>query len=489
MFAKIKLDCSNDRTTAALQKFIQCELEVGDDDWYFQLSDKLDFDRICHLLGRDLWSELDRKVWRGEFMPKHGTGSTASGTIGNAKYLHREWTNRLESLFPFVGTVTASWSQYDTSHVTFHEPGQEPPAKVITVPKTLETPRVIAMEPVHMQYVQQGLHELIVEGYERDELLSHFIRYDGAGSQEINQRLARQGSIDGSLATLDLSEASDRVSNSLVKAMLTRFPHFGEAVQASRSQRAVIPELGVTLELKKFASMGSALCFPMEALVFLTVVFVGIEKCLGHQLSRKDLKSFVGRVRIYGDDIVVPVEYVQSVIESLEAFGFVVGKNKSFWTGRFRESCGKDWYAGTDVSIVRMRNEFPTSRTDAEGLESIVSLRNQLYLAGFDAPVKWLDCYIKGIIPFPFVEITSPVLGRLRPEGHQTDGYDRDLQQPLVLGAVTSGPLPLNEISGYEALLKHFLKRGSQPILDPEHLERSGRPQRVRIKVGMGPAT
>jgi hypothetical protein len=271
--------------------------------------------------------------------------------------------------------------------------------------------------------------------------------------------------------------------------MLTRFPHFGEAVQASRSQRAVIPELGVTLELKKFASMGSALCFPMEALVFLTVVFVGIEKCLGHQLSRKDLKSFVGRVRIYGDDIVVPVEYVQSVIESLEAFGFVVGKNKSFWIGRFRESCGKDWYAGTDVSIVRMRNEFPTSRTDAEGLESIVSLRNQLYLAGFDAPVKWLDCYIKGIIPFPFVEITSPVLGRLRPEGHQTDGYDRDLQQPLVLGAVTSGPLPLNKISGYEALLKHFLKRGSQPILDPEHLERSGRPQRVRIKVGMGSAT
>jgi hypothetical protein len=489
MFAKIKLDCSNDRTTAALQKFIQCELEVGDDNWCVQLSDKLDFDRIHHLLGRDLWSELDRKVWRGEFLPKHGSGSTASGKIGNEKYLHHEWTERLEGLFPYVGTATSSWSQYDTSHVTFHEPGQEPPAKVITVPKTLETPRVIAMEPVHMQYVQQGLHELIVEGYERDDLLSYFIRYDGAGSQEINQQLARQGSIDGSLATLDLSEASDRVSNSLIKTMLTRFPHVSEAVQASRSQKAVIPELGITLELKKFASMGSALCFPMEALVFLTVVFVGIEKCLGHQLSKKDLKSFVGRVRIYGDDIVVPVEYVQSVIASLENFGFVVGKNKSFWTGRFRESCGKDWYAGTDVSIVRMRAEFPTSRKDAEGLISTVSLRNQLYLAGFDAPVKWLDCYIERLIPFPFVEITSPVLGRLRPEGHQTDWTDPDLQRPMVWGATSEGPLPRNEITGYEALLKHFLKRGSQPILDPKHLERSGRPRRVRINVGMGSAT
>ena len=488
MFAKISLDCTNDRTEAALQKFIQCDLEVGDGDRNRKSSDKLDFGRIHHLLGRDFWSELDRRIWQGEIKPKHGPGSTAQKLIGNSKYYEYEWTTRLEELFPYTETCLPSWKLFDfTKHVTYREPVDELSSQVITVPKTLETPRVIAMEPVHMQYVQQGLLEAAMEIIERDYLLSDFIRFDGEGSQEINQRMAREGSLTGDLATLDLSEASDRVSNQLVQLMTERFPWSDQAIQASRTLTAEISQLDQKIQLNKFASMGSALCFPMEALVFLTVVFVGIERALNRPLTRRDLESLRGRVRVYGDDIIVPTDYVQPVIQALEAFGFVVGKNKSFWTGRFRESCGKDYYAGTDVSIVRMRNEFPASREDATQLVSVVSLRNQLSANGYEQSVEWLDHEIERLIPFPFVEETSPVLGKHH-NGHQTSKWDKKLQRPLVRGCVVSSPLPINPIGSYEALLKFLLKRGSQPFEDVEHLERSGRPRRVHINVEWAPS-
>jgi len=509
MFAKIKLDCSNERSAAALQKFIECDREVGDSDQRRSSSLELLFGAVHRLLGRDLWSFVDNKIYDGSILPKHGPGSTAEGILGNKKFLSRDWTMRLEHAgFHYVDFACASWSQHaDLHRVTFREPGSEMPARVTSVPKTLETPRIIAMEPVCMQFVQQGLLEVIVEGIQRDDILKDFIRFDGAGSQEINQRLARHGSSTGELATLDLSEASDRVSNRLVRIMHARHVLTDEAVQACRSTKAEIRELGITIELNKFASMGSALCFPMEAMVFLTTVFVGISTMLNRRLTRKDIESYRGKVRIYGDDIIVPAETVPYVTAALEAFGFVVNSGKSFWTGRFRESCGKDYYDGTDVSIVRMRSVFPTSRKNASELVSTVSLRNQLYEAGYEQPVAYLDTVIERLIPFPYVNEmrwihewekhlnsfltvtpTSPVLGRLRPAGYQTDRMCPRLQRPLVRGAVIRGRLPINEIDGYDALLKHFLKRGDQPVFDEKHLERSGRPRRVFIDVEWSPS-
>jgi len=294
--------------------------------------------------------------------------------------------------------------------------------------------------------------------------------------------MARDGSLSGALATLDLSEASDRVSNQLVRELTRYWPHLTDAVQATRSRRADVPGYGVQ-RLAKFASMGSALCFPMEAMVFLTIILRAISKELNTPVTREFIKGLEGRVRVYGDDIIVPVEYVQSVVHELQAFGLVVNMNKSFWTGRFRESCGKEYYGGSDVSIVRCRRMLPSQRRDVLEMVSLCSLRNQLYWAGLWRTCAYIDEKIREFIPFPIVEATSPGMGRhsvLSPQGEKECS---DLQKPLVKAAVVSGQAPLNSLEGPGALLKYFLKRGEQPFADGNHLERSGRPQADYIKL------
>nr|QDH89759.1 MAG: RNA-dependent RNA polymerase [Leviviridae sp.] len=104
--------------------------------------------------------------------------------------------------------------------------------------------------------------------------------------------------------------------------------------------------------------MGSALCFPMEAMVFTTLIFLGIQRSLNKPLYPRDLKRYVGSVRVYGDDLIVPVDQVPSVVRTLEHFGARVGSDKSFWTGKFRESCGREYFNGHDVSITRVRQAF-----------------------------------------------------------------------------------------------------------------------------------
>jgi len=483
MMAKVKVACSDERNNRAFQKYLESENHVKEADKSFDYEERKLFSRMALLIFGNVLSAIDRKVYNGEIIPKHGSGQTADGILGNKKYRSKYWTERLEDAgFTASEFLMSSWSQdIDYSSINMVEPGAEIPVRVITVPKTLASPRIIAMEPVAMQYAQQGLLECITEEIYQDDLCKSLI---GNLDQTPNQELARLGSEKLELATLDLSEASDRVSNQHVRQLLSFHPHLHDVVDASRSRKADVN--GKVIRLAKFASMGSALCFPMEAIVFCTVVFRGIEDALGTRLTRSDVKRLVGRVRIYGDDIIVPVEFVHHVIARLESYGFVVNRSKSFWTGKFRESCGKEYYDGHDVSIVKVRSILPSSRGHAEEMVSTVSTRNLLYKAGYWKSAYYLDTICERFIPLPVVLDTSPGLGRVSFLGYETEKWHPHLQSPLVKAAVVKHTLPKDSLGGYEALLKFFLKRdsplGSLPAVDKNHLERAGRPVSVDIK-------
>jgi hypothetical protein len=480
-FAKINLPCSDARTAGAFSDYIECEKEMRELDRSWRESDLIRFRRMAHLLFREAFTLMDKFVYDGDMLPKHGPGSTADGLRGNSKFKQRSWPSRLEEYFPSGKYLFPSWADYLEGEVHFLEPGSEIPVRVISVPKTQKTPRIIAMEPTAMQYAQQAVLERLLESLSGVNHLNEFL---GFKDQTPNQRMALEGSITGSLATLDLSEASDRVSNQLVREMTHHFPHLREAFDATRSRKADVPGYGV-LRLSKFASMGSALCFPVEAMVFLTVIFLGIESELRTPLTRKDIKSYIGKVRVYGDDIIIPQDTAHSVVSSLQTFGFVVNEGKSFWNGKFRESCGKEYYDGLDVSITKVRRLFPTHRQDAQEVISLVSLRNQLFeLALFDT-VTWLDEVITDIlIDFPYVSPSSPVLGRFHYANSNKHSRTSTYDTPLVKGYIVDYQLPSNSIDGADALLKWFLKRGDNPFPDRKHLERSGRPQSVYLKLG-----
>ncbi len=481
MFGKVAGMCSDERVSAAWTGFVECEKSVRDADRNRSTTDVEDFNRISALLFRDVFTEVDLAVYDRTLIPKHGPGATAEKLTSNAKYRSVEWTERLDSVFPFEEYLfpNLGWYQHFPK-VDILEPGAERPVRVVAVPKTSKTPRIIAIEPTCMQYAQQGLLEALTEGIQEVDYLKNLL---GNLDQGPNRVLARKGSIDGSLATLDLSEASDRVSNQLVRGMLARWPHLQEAVDACRSRKADVPDHGV-IRLAKFASMGSALCFVMEGIVFTTIVFMALERELKRPLTIRDIQSSVGRVRVYGDDIIVPVHMVNRVIELLEAFGLKVNSGKSFWTGKFRESCGGDYYAGQDITPVRVRMELPSSRKHTDEIVSAVSLRNLLFdKGGFDGAVAYLDDMLVKLLPvYPEVPRNSPGLGRWSHNPVEWGRLCDRRHTPLIKVCVVRHRIPSDPLDGYGALMKGFLRRGELPFQDANHLQRAGRPESVDIK-------
>ena len=531
-FGKILEPCSDARVKGAMSDFVKCEREVRKFDSELVESDLDEFCTMSNLLFGRVFSKMDNDIHYGTLLPGHGPGATADKLSSNGKYDLRTWTIRLERCFPSHEFLLPNLNYIgELKKESFSEPGAETPVRVVSVPKTMKTPRIIAIEPACMQYAQQALLRCFLDHFSRDELLKKMIGFD---DQTPNQRMAQSGSIDGQTATLDLSEASDRVSNQLVRAMLQRWPHLLEAVDACRSRRADVPGYGV-LRLAKYASMGSALCFPMEAMVFTTIIFLGIQRSLNTSLTRRDIKSFSGSVRVYGDDLIVPIRQVRTIVDTLEHFGARVGTGKSFWTGKFRESCGREYYDGRDVSIVRVRRNLPSTIDDASEVISAVSLRNQLAEVGcFERTVKLLDNRLWKILKyFPEVGPDSSLLGRVSTgikddslNGRRTvTKWDPSLHIRKVRGYFVQGKPPSDPLDGSGALLKCLLRLESRfptgvvrvdtdllPCYEPSplydldidreaslwvppasqderHLERSGRPKHVSLKLGWRPAT
>jgi hypothetical protein len=484
--SKILLPCTIERESHAFRKFVEIEQELEQADEGISEADRLEFLRVSRLLFGRVLSSLDFQVAGAELVPKHGPGATADKLLGNQKFNQQEWPWRLErGGFPSVDFLlpNARYNEY-LDRVRFVHPGDERPVRVISVPKTLKTPRIIAVEPTAMQYAQQAVAGSLVKELECDNIARHFI---GFTDQEPNQVLAKRGSLTGSLATLDLSEASDRVLNSLVGDLLHGYTHLSEAVQACRSRTADVPGHGV-IPLTKFASMGSALCFPIEAMVFTTLCFLGIQRAQDTKLTRERILALKGQVRVYGDDIIVPVVYAESVIQTLEEFAFRVNGHKSFWTGKFRESCGKDYYAGHDVTTVKCRTLLPSSRRDVKEIVSTVSLRNQLFMRGFRRTVQYLDELLEGVLGhYPEVKETSSLLGRVVQHPVMGTRLHESTHAPVSRGWVVSSVIPVNELDDTGALLKFFLKAGEEPSADEKHLERSGRPHAVNIKLRWAP--
>lgn len=450
-----------------------------------------DVKKVVDLVFGPSLRSVDRMVYDYDLKPKHGPGATSERLSGNQKWTFPFWHDRLEYLFPFVEYGVPSYSHWEESNqVQFLSPLEELPSRLVAVPKTAKGPRLIAIEPVCNQYMQQGIAGPLVECLEKGTLekrqnLSHW--FLGFSEQWPNQAMAQIGSEDGSLATIDMSDASDRIPNWLVEELMSDYPHLNEGIQACRSTRVQLLD-GEVIPLSKFASMGSALTFPIEAMVFCAIAIESVLRASRVPISRGYIAKLRDQVRVYGDDIIVPTHTAEFVSSSLEDYGFRVNKHKSFWTGEFRESCGKEYWRGHDVSIVKVRKSLPSTRHDVAELVSAVSLRNHLFKDGWESLTEALDVLLTRLLVwFPAVLETSPVLGRWQSTVHyQVDGSDQHLHAPFVKGFVKKPKIPENSISGIPALMKCLAESIDMPDVDRDHLTRSGRPRAVSIKLVKG---
>lgn len=212
-------------------------------------------------------------------------------------------------------------------------PGSEPELKisdynkVTFVPKNAKTERSIAIEPYFNVYFQLGVGGMI-----RRRLRRRGIDLD---TQERNQTLARKGSIDNSLATIDFSMASDTVSLETVRLLMP--PVWFEHLDRLRSKKY---QLNGRYNLySKFSSMGNGFTFELETLIFYSVA---VACCQELGVGTED-------ITVFGDDVILPSNVVDLFREVCVYLGFVVNEEKSFCEGPFRESCGEDYLKGHSV--------------------------------------------------------------------------------------------------------------------------------------------
>lgn len=196
------------------------------------------------------------------------------------------------------------------------------------VPKNAKTDRCICIEPNSVVPLQ-----LMHGSYLRNRLRLHGL--DLTKQADVNRHYAYLGSIDGSYATIDLASASDTISYELIKLLLPG--DWYERLAALRSEYTLLPD-GTYHENGKFSSMGNGYTFELETLVFYAIL-----------LACRDYCENPHRVFAFGDDLIVPTGMVDIVLESLEYAGFQVNHEKTFLSGPFRESCGHDYFKGTNV--------------------------------------------------------------------------------------------------------------------------------------------
>lgn len=382
-----------------------------------------------------------------DIYPRHGPGVVATKQQLEEKY---HWTNvssKITRMYPFDAYFCASKGHVCDTFDSFPRIGdQEFSARVLLVPKDSRGPRLISCEPVDYQWIQQGLRQAIYRLVESHSLTKGHVCFT---DQSISQQSALRGSIDGTLATLDLKEASDRVSTDLVRLL---FPeHVYTYLECCRTTSTVLPNQEV-LELKKFAPMGSALCFPVMALTIWALLAGGT--------SDTETRE---RLVVYGDDVIVPTAYAEDAIWILESFGLKVNRDKSFIQGFFREACGMDAFQGVCVTPVRIRtvwNSSPSPDTYTSWISYANSFYDRRRYGTYEKIVGLLES-VYGPIPGEDLRLSCPSLRVSHNNGNFKRRTNAALQKLEYRVRVEVSKPVIRKAPGWHKLLRYFSERSS----------------------------
>lgn len=323
--------------------------------------------------------------------PVHGSGSVAEKGVRTIA----EKNSLLESSLPFRVKLAMSLNkEYSKALLTpsgvdaGYVPYAELSARLMFVPKTFKARRSICMEPAVLQWSQQSLR-LSLEASIKDGFLGKFVNIN---DQTWNQRACSFGSLSSLVDTIDLSAASDSVTWNLAKEVFPR--KIAVILSATRSRQTVLPDGSVHRNVK-FAPMGSAVCFPLQTVLFAAVVISAAFKLKygnsGRQLTYHTLSKLFddsynfgdGKgfqpFRVYGDDIVCDCRLTPTVVSLLASLGFKVNTEKSFiGENAFRESCGIHSLDGKDVTPIYFRFGRETDEElDGSRLSALIALCNR----------------------------------------------------------------------------------------------------------------
>jgi hypothetical protein len=350
--------------------------------------------RLLNAVRRHISAVLSR-FEIGNCIPHHGPGAVTTSK--------QEWTklySNIEKVFPFSDWFSCYYNQEHLRQweLATHEDVIE--AKLIAVPKDSRGPRLICVHPAEAVWIQQAIRGELervitldrsrygtwpkrkrVPGKTRHMWPRGHIHFD---DQTVNGRIAKAASRNRRFATLDMKEASDRLSAKLVEVLFGDHYKYFNACRAQvyyvKGKDNVILERDV---IHSYAPMGNATTFPVQSLVFWAICVASLQR-QGHRQP--------GAVFVFGDDIEVPTECAKGVIDDLESFGLVVNREKSFVDGGFRESCGVDAFNGINVTPLRWKTDFDAA--GLHGMQALSDLAMRLRIAGYEGAASSAYCYL-----------------------------------------------------------------------------------------------
>lgn len=298
--------------------------------------------------------------------------------------------------------------------LSFGSPFVAEPMQIVPVPKKREISRLVKTEPLLNMFFQKGVQFVL------EERLRDFFHIDLRDQPSLNAELAQLGSMFGEYCTIDLKQASDFISMELCrrylpKGAMTWLSIFRSELAIVKSPSAAFSEEykwdenGEVIDLPMMATMGNAFCFPLQTIIFASVVkavynVMGIPWIVnGFVTDRsrfspqpKDGQSYWSEVNgyidgfptaptrttmacvadeskdwscvwtersagnwgVFGDDIVCVADAYESILRILTHLGSVPNRDKSYGPndGPFRESCGADFYDGHNIRGVYLKN-------------------------------------------------------------------------------------------------------------------------------------
>nr|URG16497.1 MAG: RNA dependent RNA polymerase [Leviviridae sp.] len=517
--SKVNMACAPSRVYNTTEEFFHVESSLpkpNSDIWH---SESLDFSRVdcgslldldqpgfsgsgCFIaklaaIDRHLLDTCQRVADSvasslGSFEPselefKHGPGATAEAKRGSSyKYSFPTWSSRLDAVFPWDLYGISSHGVLGLDNVQDLTPDEvDQPSRLLTVPKTAKGPRLIAAEPTANMYIQQGIANLLVSRIDAmPDSLGGSIKFH---NQSISGDLALSASKKRNLATVDLKSASDRLSCWLVQRLFRGNLSLLKAASSSRTRylrNDVDKKHPTVIELRKFATMGSALTFPVQSLSFFVLAVSATLYAEWHKwrdMSAKTptWKDVASRVQVYGDDIILPVEALEHLERLIALVGLAVNRGKTFGGKNFRESCGVDGFQGYDVTPVKPR-QFPVDDEPASIIAAIdtanlfhskglwyaaAAVKSLVRLTDDQVPLVGMDVGTWGDKSYAASNPSLDAEVRLALRSHRTR-WNRDLHrheylvwQPKAVVRRT------RRFEGPENLLQYFLEDPSGQIL------------------------
>lgn len=338
------------------------------------------------------------------FLPKHGNGAVAErGVRGlQSKNFKFGYNKKIDYLYNRDNNI---FLPNETGNSSLPVIGQREGgvsvdfSRLKFVPKDWKTTRSICMEPIIFQWAQQGLRLGLELQISKGPLGHHVFLHD----QSMNQLASEFGSKTGLVDTIDLSSASDSVSWELIKRVFP--PSVLKHLAATRTEKVELPN-GSVIPIRKFAPMGSGVCFPTQSILYSAIVMmVSIAhtyarnwrepNCFsGLDLQQASKEVFFGGLipsearlqpfRCYGDDIACDKRVTSNTIEALSSLGFEVNVSKSYLgQSAFRESCGKYHFDGRDVSPFFFKVKKIARRISIASLGGVIDHANRALQYGY----------------------------------------------------------------------------------------------------------